>query len=74
MDKPKIMLCPLVTDDYPRAERAIRSAFTQRNHNLDYGVHVVINSKNPIFTHKNKNFKANDLKKNFCFFSFKKKI
>jgi hypothetical protein len=56
MDKPKIMLCPLVTDDYPRAERAIRSAFTQRNHNLDYGVHVVINSKNPIFTHKIKNF------------------
>jgi hypothetical protein len=56
MDKPKIMLCPLVTDDYPRAERAIRSAFTQTNHNLDFGVHVVINSQNQIFIHKIKNF------------------
>lgn len=56
MMKPKILLCPLVTDDYPRAERAIRSAFMQKFHDLEFGVHVVINSQNLIFIHKIKNY------------------
>ena len=43
------MLCPLVSDDFPRAERAIKSALNQQKHNLNFGVHVVINSKKPEF-------------------------
>jgi hypothetical protein len=43
------MLCPLVSDDFPRAVRAIRSALNQQKHNLDFGVHVVVNSKKPEF-------------------------
>ena len=37
-------MCPLVSEDLWRAIRAIRSSFHQLNHNLLYGVHVVINS------------------------------
>lgn len=40
----KVLLCPLVSDDYERAVRAIKSSFNQYQHNLLYGVHVVINS------------------------------
>jgi hypothetical protein len=40
----KILMCPLVSEDLWRAIRAIRSSFHQLNHNLLYGVHVVINS------------------------------
>lgn len=40
----KVLMCPLVSEDLWRAIRAIRSSFHQLNHNLLYGVHVVINS------------------------------
>jgi hypothetical protein len=43
------MLCPLVSDDFPRAERAIKSALNQQKHSLDFGIHVVINSQHPNF-------------------------
>ena len=47
--KPKILLCPLVSDDYDRAVRAIRSAYNQKKHNLLFSVHVVINSQDDDF-------------------------
>ena len=47
--KPKILLCPLVSEDYDRAVRAIRSAYNQKRHNLLFSVHVVINSQDDDF-------------------------
>jgi hypothetical protein len=46
---PKILMCPLVTDDYDRAVRAIRSSFNQKDHNILFAVHVVVNSKDEEF-------------------------
>ena len=40
----KVLLSPLVSEDYYRSVRAIKSCYLQSNHNLEYGVHVVINS------------------------------
>lgn len=45
----KVLLSPLVSEDYPRAVRAIKSSFNQINHGLLYGVHVVINSRDEQF-------------------------
>lgn len=46
----KILLCPLVSYDLNRSIRAIKSCFTQKDHKLLYGVHVVINSQDLDFT------------------------
>jgi hypothetical protein len=46
----KILLCPLVSYDLDRSIRAIKSCFTQKDHELVYGVHVVINSQDTDFT------------------------
>ena len=46
----KILLCPLVSYDLDRSIRAIKSCFTQKDHELLYGVHVVINSQDSDFT------------------------
>lgn len=40
----KLMICPLVSSDIPRAIRCIQSAYNQRNHSIKYEVHLVINS------------------------------
>lgn len=53
---PKILLCPLVSGDYNRSVRAIKSCQEQIYHNLEYGTHVVINSQNLVFIHQIKNF------------------
>lgn len=45
----KILLCPLVTNDYERAVRAIKSCFNQINHEMFFGVHVIINTLDIIF-------------------------
>lgn len=45
-------MCPLVTDDYDRAVRAIRSSFNQKDHNILFAVHVVVNSKDEEFIEK----------------------
>lgn len=59
----KILLCPLVTNDYDRAVRAIRSCFNQRDHNLIFGIHVVVNSNEQDFINNISRFcKFNSIK------------
>lgn len=53
---PRILLCPLVSEDFHRSIRAIKSCQYQHSHSLEFGVHVVINSKNPVFIHQVKNY------------------
>lgn len=40
----KVLFSPLVSEDFPRAVRAIKSCFIQKSHNISYDVHVVVNS------------------------------
>ena len=47
--KPKILLCPLVSEDTYRSIRAIKSCFNQKEHSLEHGVHVVVNSSDEVF-------------------------
>lgn len=44
-----LMICPLVSSDIPRAIRCIESAFNQKDHSLNYEVHLVINSIDDTF-------------------------
>jgi len=47
--KNKVLLSPLVSEDLPRSVRAIKSCFIQQHHNLEFDVHVVINSQDNDF-------------------------
>lgn len=46
---PKVLLSPLVSEDYSRSVRAIESCFIQKFHKLNFDVHVVINSQDNDF-------------------------
>lgn len=46
---PKVLLSPLVSEDYSRSVRAIESCFIQKFHKLNFEVHVVINSQDNDF-------------------------
>jgi hypothetical protein len=52
----KILLSPLVSGDFNRATRAIKSCYNQTNHELIFGVHVIINSQDDIFIEDIVNF------------------
>lgn len=45
----KVLLCPLVSSDSRRAKRAIESCFLQKYFQIEYDIHVVINSLDEIF-------------------------
>ena len=45
----KLMICPLVSSDIPRAIRCIQSAYNQRNHSIKYEVHLIINTVDDSF-------------------------
>lgn len=52
----KILLCPLVSEDPYRSIRAIESCFLQKEYSIEYGVHVVINTKDKDFTNTIKEY------------------
>lgn len=59
----RILLCPLISDDYHRSVRAIKSCFNQKDHYMIYGVHVVINSLDLKFIEDISNFcESNSIK------------
>jgi hypothetical protein len=45
----KVLLCPLVSSDFRRAKRAIESCSLQKFFQIQYDIHVVINSLDEIF-------------------------
>jgi hypothetical protein len=45
----KVLLCPLVSSDFKRAKRAIESCLLQKYFQIQYNIHVVINSLDETF-------------------------
>jgi hypothetical protein len=52
----KVLLCPLVSSDFRRAKRAIQSCLNQKNFQIQYDIHVVINSLDKIFVSQIENY------------------
>jgi hypothetical protein len=57
----KILLCPLVSSDYKRSVRSIKSCLHQKEIKIPYEVHVVINSTDEIFISEIKNYCSENL-------------
>jgi hypothetical protein len=51
-EKVKLLVCPLVSSDFERAVRCIKSCYIQEDYSIEYDVNLVINSLDELFVRK----------------------